>query len=132
MAFISDTEALRTYDLERDLQLSSGGGGSDGSCDFYFHRIGDKEGERLGGFTAYLETRQPTEKEKIAQPGVKGVATWHITGSRRWKIGGGGLPIKGFSLEESKAIIREAMLSYRYVCGNPVDTGRLYFVKFDF
>ena len=99
---------------------------------FYFHHIGDKDGEFLGGFSGYSDPRYLTEEEKNAHPGVKGMTTWHITSAWGKLVGGRSLPIRGFSREESREIIREAMLSYRAVCGNPVGNEWLYLVEINF
>ncbi len=144
MAWIADPKALRTYDPERGLELHKVGGGSDGSCDFVIHRIGRpnesstwfiKAGSRifelsdpddvLAGFSAYMRARKATEDERSINPDIREFITWKVASG----FGPTGWIIKGYSLEESKEIIREAMLAYRYVHGEPAGPAWVIYVE---
>ena len=121
MAFVADNKALRTYDPERGLELKTAGGGSDGHRSFVIHRIGDPN-DVLVGITAYLEVRSPTDEELRVYPEAKDLGVWVILRGRH---------LKGYSQEDSKAIIREAMLAFRAIHGAPLDgTKSLFDVKF--
>ena len=112
MTFVSDNKALRTYDPERGIELKDDGGGSDGSLDFLFHRIGEPD-KIVGRFSVYGETRPATDEERSTYPEAKSFCLWVV-----YNRG----PVDGHDDEQSKAIIREAMLAYRGVHGAPVGT----------
>ncbi len=112
MAWIADPKALRTYDPERGLELRGVGGGSDGAHDFVIHRIGESD-EVLAGFTAYMDSRKATIEERAADPSVEACTIWEI----RAGFGPKGWFLKGYGRDESKRIIREAMLAYRALHG---------------
>lgn len=124
MAWIADPKALRTYDPERGLELRRVGGGSDGSLRFAVHSIG-KPDEVLAGFSVHGKARYATEEEKSVNPDLQGIYTREI----RTGLGPTGWIIKGYSLEESKKVIREAMLAYRDAHGAPVGPAWVYDVK---
>lgn len=121
MTFIADHKAMRTYDPVRGLELVSDGGGSDRSRRFIFRRI-DNPDEVLGGVNTYQEVRRPTDEEELSHPEAREVCVWVIYGG--WA---GGAQLKGYSLEESKEIIREAMLAYRDAHGSPVGSNAIHF-----
>ena len=117
MAFFADNKALRTYDPERGLEFKTASVGSDGGHTFTIHRIGNPS-DVVGGVTAYLEVRKPTDEERSVHPEAEDFCLWVITG---------GGHLKGYSLEEAKAIVREAMTAFRVVHGAPLDGSKSLF-----
>lgn len=107
-------EMVQYCDPERGLELLKLLAGSDGGTSFVFHPIGKPE-EHVGGFNAHMEVRSATEAEKLDRPELKAFATWVIDSGFS-----PGFPIRGFAREESREIIREAMLAYRIGHGSPV------------
>ncbi len=127
MAWIADPKALRTYDPERGLELKRGAGGSGGKYGFSIHKICDLDGKPLSVFYAHEKHRYPTDNEKQNNPGIRGFTTWTIDSHALvFKPDGG-----RYTLEESEAIIREAMLVHRDLHGKPLGGEWVFDVRVD-
>jgi hypothetical protein len=99
MTFVTDEENIRVYDPVSGLEMVKEGGGSDGTVRFIIR--GDK-GECF--FSCHMEVRDSTEKEKATHPEGSRTVVWLIRNGRP--------EIPGYSVEDSKEIIRDAMLTY--------------------
>lgn len=124
MAFVLDTSSVskRIYDLDRGLELFEGGGMRSGDKFFAIIRhsqVVDRENkEVLGGI------RIRTSKE--AKEGPDGQNYFDIVVS----VTKPGLPIAGYSWQESAAIVYEALCVLRSR-GKSSTSGGIYRIRFD-
>jgi len=106
MSFVADNDAKRTFDPERDLELVTNGGGSDGGRNFILKGPGFQL-----GFSGMVDSAPIAGVD----PGLPAPISKILI----WKVFNQPLPIPGRSMEETRQIITEALTAFKGVHGYP-------------